>query len=220
MNEGAAQAAPSRVMSNETTGGARLLQVEHAIKALTAASGGQVPSARRLARELGRNDDRSTRSDWDKLAAAGRVPARPTTGPAQRRPTTAGRWRGHNGQTNAGRQRELKGRRKTDPYLELLKLQLLISQLSAVLEHVNVQDYKLDEVSLWRLNDIHDDLLFLAPWVDRTLGTVTGYLGDADVRARIETLRNVNGRTAEEARGFIKLADSLERKLRNRLIRG
>jgi hypothetical protein len=207
-------------MDNETTGGARLLQVEHAIRAHMAANGGQVPSARRLSRELGRNDDRSTRSDWDKLAAAGRVPARLTTGPAQRRPSAPGRWRGHNGKTNAGRQRELKDRRKTDPYLELLKLQLLISQLSAVLEHVNVQDYKLDEVGLWRINDIHDDLLFLAPWVDRTLGTVSGYLGDADLRARIAKLRNVDGRTEEEARGFIKLADSLERKLRNRLIRG
>jgi hypothetical protein len=213
----------NNMTTNPARGGAeRLLLLETVIRDLMAENSGKVPSSRRVSREMGLNDDRSIRAAWDKLAAHGRVPARPTRGSGTTPPArpAGGRSRSFNGKTNPGRQRELKDRKKTDNYLELLKFQLLVSQLSAVLEHINVGDYPLDEVGLWRVNDIHDDLLMLAPWLDRTLGQVTGWLGDADIRARIETLRNVSGRTPEEAKGFLKLADSLERKLKNRLISG
>lgn len=150
-----------------------------------------------------------------RVEAARRFRGQGTTGPR-----TRGKAQNWDGQTNATRQRQLKGRKKTDGYLDLLQVQIRISELCAMLEGVDVSKYGLDEVSLWRVNDIHDDLLSLAAWVDRTTGTVQGWLGDADIRAKIAILRDTTGRTEAEAENFTRLADKLEKKLRNRLIAG
>ena len=121
------------------------------------------------------------------------------------------------GMTPKGRLRELKGSKKGDAYPRLLAVQMRISELSAALSTVDMAAYGIDEVSIWRVSDIEDDLISLAFWTDRTLGAITGWLGDAEVRKKIRTLRNTSGRTAEEAKAMTALADRLEKKLRNRL---
>jgi hypothetical protein len=122
-----------------------------------------------------------------------------------------------NRKTTRHRQRELRGRKKMDPYPELLKVQMLISDLCAALESVRIGDYHLDEVSLWRITDIYDDLISVGAWTDRTLSVVQGRLNDSEVREKIKVLRNTNGRTPSEARAMLALADRLERKLSSRL---
>jgi hypothetical protein len=127
--------------------------------------------------------------------------------------------RNWNGTAPKARVRELRGYRAkgTDKYPDLLTLQLRISELSAALASVKVTDYGLDEVSLARLTDIHDDLLALADWMDRTLSAVQGRLSDSEVRRKIAIFRDTTGRTAEEAKAMTALADRLERKLAARL---
>jgi hypothetical protein len=122
-----------------------------------------------------------------------------------------------NRKTTKMRQRELKGRRKMDPYPGLLRVQMIISDLCAALESVRIGDYHLDEVSLWRITDIYDDLISLGTWTDRTLSAVQGRLDDSEVLAKIAVLRNTNGRTPSEARAMKALADRLEHKLTRRL---
>ena len=188
-------------------------KVKRALLAL-AAEGGEF-SGRDAARRAGVKHGEAFVSAWDALYEAGEVPV---ARPRHEGPPPDGRVRNPDGKTNATRARELRRRRGTgDGYLELLAVQTRISELCAALESVRVQDYGLDEVSLWRLDDVLDDLLSLRPWLDRTLSAVQGRLGDADVRRKIAKLRDPAGRTAEEADTAARLADRLEQKLSMRL---
>jgi hypothetical protein len=127
--------------------------------------------------------------------------------------------RNWNGTPPKTRARELRGYRArgTDKYPGLLTVQLRISELSAALGSVRIEEYDLDEVSLARISDIHDDLLALADWMDRAISSIQARLSDAEVRAKIAMLRNISGFTEHEARTRLALADRLERKLGNRL---
>jgi hypothetical protein len=136
-------------------------------------------------------------------------------GPRYRK--TAGQPRDVNGKTSGTRLRELKARRKGDHYPALLAVQLRISELCAALGSVRMADYQLDEVSLWRISDIEDDLLTLTAWLDRVLSEITGRLGDEEIRAKIRIMRDPTGRTPAEAASMQAVAAKLERKLRNRL---
>jgi hypothetical protein len=130
---------------------------------------------------------------------------------------TAGPARDINGKTSGTRVRELKARRKGDHYPALLAVQLRISELCAALGSVKMADYPLDEVSLWRISDIEDDLLTLTAWTDRALSEITARLGDEEIRAKIRIMRDPTGRTPAEAASMQAVAARLERKLRNRL---
>jgi bacterioferritin-associated ferredoxin len=136
-----------------------------------------------------------------------------------KRPKGSSLPRNWNGTPPKARVRELKSYRARggDTYPGLLTLQLRISELSAALASVRVEDYGLDQVSLARLTDMHDDLLALADWMDRTLSSVQARLSDTEVRAKIAMLRNISGFTEHEAKTRLALADRLERKLGNRL---
>lgn len=131
-----------------------------------------------------------------------------------------GRARNWNGKTNPTRERELKGRKKTEPekFLFLVKVQLLVSQLSSVLEGVKVEDIDFgDEVSMWHVIDMYDDLTSLGIWMDRTLFALQGKMDDAAIEAKLKQLRDVSGRSPEEADNFLRYADKLERIYRKRL---
>lgn len=130
-----------------------------------------------------------------------------------------GRAKNWNGKTTPTRQRELKGRKKTEAeaYLELTKVCGVIAQLCGILENLRMEDYTPEEVSIWYVSDLLDDLISLGTWLDRATPAVQRWLGDADVRQKIETLRNVTGRTPEEAKTFLARAAKLERQLGLRL---
>ena len=133
---------------------------------------------------------------------------------------TAPNW---NGKTNAARERELFDRKRKnkgkqpDKYLELLRLNMDISKMTRILEGWHVHEFNLDEESMWLMADIHDDLITLGEWHDRTLSAVGRWLLDKDVRDKIAKLRDTRGRTAEEAETALRLAERLERKLEARL---
>jgi hypothetical protein len=136
-------------------------------------------------------------------------------GPPVRPPGRPKNW---NGKSNDKRQRELSAARGKDNYAELLEFQTRVAQMCVVLEdwHV-IEDCQLDEVALQRLSDIHDDLLSLGEWYERTLSAVQHRLTDAAVLQKIGKLRDTSGRTPEEAQTAMRLAERLERKLGSRL---
>lgn len=128
-----------------------------------------------------------------------------------------GRPKNFNGKSNAKRLRELKDRGKTDHYNELRTVQLRISELCGALESVKLEDYNLsgdDEVTMWRIVDIFDDLLSLAPWVELNINRLKGRIKAADLLERAAKFRNVGGRTDEEIKIFIARAEKLEAEAR------
>lgn len=127
------------------------------------------------------------------------------------------RQRNWNGKSNDKRMRELRARKPYEAYNDLTNFQARLAQMCSVLNIWNPEGLDLDEVILWRVSDIHDDLVTLAEWTDRTLSSVQGWLGDRDVREKIAKLRNTTGRTPEEAATALRLAAKLERKLETRL---
>jgi len=140
----------------------------------------------------------------------------------EKKDTRAGRKGNWNGKTNASRERELHARKRSkqkqpDKYLELLRLNMDISKMTRILEGWHVHEFNLDEESMWLMADIHDDLISLGEWHDRTLSSVQAWLLDVDVREKIAKLRDTRGRTEEEAETALRLADRLERKLEARL---
>jgi len=128
-----------------------------------------------------------------------------------------GNW---NGATKTGRLRELKaarGQTESASFLELMKVQEIIVKLASVLQGIDVAGWPVDEVSLWAVSDLLDDLIGLGTWTDRAVSAVQGWLGDTDVRTRIAQLRNVTGRTDAEKEAFLARAAKLERQLELRL---
>jgi hypothetical protein len=136
------------------------------------------------------------------------------------KPTGVKRSPNWNGKTNPARERELEGRKRKakGDYVELLKLQLDITRMCRILEGWHLHEYAFNEESAWLMADIHDDLITLGEWHDRSLSAVQGWLFDVDVRSKIDKLRDTTGRTPEEAETALRLADRLERKLEARLM--
>jgi hypothetical protein len=117
-----------------------------------------------------------------------------------------------NGKSGDKRLRELRAQ-GDDDYAALLDVQLRIARAVAVLEDIRVQDYGLDEVSLWKISDLHDDLISLGEWQNRAISAVQAHLGDASVAAKIAKLREHSGRTPAERETAELLAARLEKKL-------
>jgi ParB-like chromosome segregation protein Spo0J len=136
------------------------------------------------------------------------------------KPTGVKRSPNWNGKTNPTRERELEGRKRKakGDYVELLKLQLDITRMCRILEGWHLHEYAFNEESAWLMADIHDDLITLGEWHDRSLSAVQAWLLDVDVRSKIDKLRDTTGRTPEEADTARRLADRLERKLEARLM--
>lgn len=96
-----------------------------------------------------------------------------------------------------------------------------ITKLTGLLESLDIEVIGLDEYSLDTVNDLHDDMLFLQDWMDRTVGAVQARLGEYGIRQKIAALRAktvANGCEAEEAAAAQRVADLLERKLQARLV--
>lgn len=121
------------------------------------------------------------------------------------------------GKSNGQRVCELQAERRRDTYNELVDVQYRFSRMCVILEAIHVQDYLKRDVELWKITDMYDDLISLGEWHTRQLSAVQGYLDDFEVVSRIEKLRNVAGRTPEEAETALRLADKLEKALNNRL---
>jgi hypothetical protein len=122
------------------------------------------------------------------------------------------------GTTNTTRQRELRDQKRQGDYSKLLALQLEVSKLTVVLEDYKPMDFGLDEATLALVDSFHDDLIALTDWVDRALLATQAWLNEAPVIRKIRALRNTTGRTEEEAKTAIRLADRLERKLGHQLV--
>ena len=127
-----------------------------------------------------------------------------------------GRPRNWNGKSNDMRLREI----RQNDLGKLNRLAMDINRLCRILEDYRPDDYTPDEDSVWHIAAIYEDLISLSEWVSRSFSATQGWLGDADVRKKIERLRDISGRTPEEAETAQRLADLLERKLGARLTVG
>lgn len=121
-----------------------------------------------------------------------------------------------NGKSNSKRTRELRERKKMG-YTDLLDLQIRLNQLCVVFEAIHVEDLELDQAALDKVADVHDDLVTMGVWWDRTIMSVQAWLSTVQIRETITKLRNVDGRSPEEAVSFIRTADRLQRKLEGML---
>ena len=112
------------------------------------------------------------------------------------------------------RLREIAAKRRNGD--ELAALQHRILQLTAILESVDVAAYDLADAE--DVSFFHDDLVALQMWMDRSIGLASSRLDDAALERKISKLREVNGRTPEEQRTALMLAERLEQRRReNRL---
>jgi hypothetical protein len=67
------------------------------------------------------------------------------------------------------------------------------------------------------VESLFEDLAWLAEEVDKAVALVQARITDAELKARIAQIRNTTGRTPAEAASANRIADRLERRLRNRL---
>jgi hypothetical protein len=109
--------------------------------------------------------------------------------------------------------RELRENRSGSNYLDLVNTQIKIAQMCMILEDFRIEDYGIEDVEMWKIADIHDDLASLAMWLDRTLKGMRRYLDSYTMQEKIAKLRNTIGRTPEEAKTAIELAERLEQKM-------
>lgn len=157
--------------------------------------------ARAAGRELGVHET-PIKNSYQRWKGAKSVPA-----------AKNGRQKNWNGKSNATRAREI----RQNDLGKLNQFAMDINRLCRVLESYRPDDYTPDEDSVWHIAAIYEDLISLGEWVSRSLSATQGWLGDSDVRQKIERLRNTHGRTPEEAETAKRLADLLERKLGARL---
>jgi len=156
----------------------------------------------------------------------GRVPTReprqsrgrrqepPPESPRRRAPR-----RNFNGQTNSGRTREMRERRVQAEAASdrmMLDFQAKLGRLCSMLQATRFEDVVDNPLSLRLSVYILDDLVNVVNWANLMIAQVQAHLDAGDVRARIEQLRNVEGREPEEARAFLAAADRLEARLEGR----
>lgn len=194
-------------------------QVKQAIE--DQAREGKPLSGRSIQRRLGLDDDRQLRKVWDDLHKAGEVtiqrPQKDEQAPPSGTPA-AGRPKNWNGKSNDKRARELRAARRDVPKgaFDFAKFASEVNKMCVVLEAYDVRDYDFAEFTDTALLDgasIYDDLVSLGEWHSRALSAVTNWLGDVKVRERIAKLKDVTGRTPEEAETALALAARLEAKL-------
>lgn len=168
-------------------------------------------SAATLAGELGfdpkASSSRFVRA-WER--AHGRLEERRAAGGKTRRRRT----NVATGKTNAQRRTELHDHKQRRDYNQFRRFQAEINKMCVVLEDFDINDYEVDDDPSLRLTaDVHDDLLALQEWLDRQLWSVQSRLREHDLLAKIERLKQTNGRTPEETATALRLAERLQRKL-------
>jgi len=128
------------------------------------------------------------------------------------RPTRGRTW---NDKSNSKRQREISEMRKAaGGYSNLIEFQYQLNRAARALEGWDGSEHlKMDDVARDKIMDVYDDLVTLAEWSDRKLSQVQAWLGDDKAMRTIMKLRDVTGRTPEEAETALRLADRLEAKL-------
>lgn len=126
---------------------------------------------------------------------------------------------GQGPKTRAQRAKEL-NLKKAQANSKLLEVQVLLNRLCRQLEDVDVVELiDLDgPAALSLVSDIHDDLLMLAEWTDRSISKVQGRLNDRAVLDKIKKLEKTNGRTPSEKVIARRLAKRLRMKLEARLV--
>jgi hypothetical protein len=124
----------------------------------------------------------------------------------------------------ADRERKLRERQDADPsrrlYAALDDIRVLCKALKDIEVDASNHGLPLDEDAAWFLAEIGDELFSLTEWVEQQEAVVQVNFDDADVRRKIESLRNPAGRTPAEAATARKVADRWERRIRNRLEAG
>lgn len=119
-----------------------------------------------------------------------------------------------NGTTNLRRQRELLEQKRSAEFGKFRQFQAEVNRLCLVLEGAGIEDFPIDdEFTLWMATDVLDDLLALWEWLDRQIEAMKARLSEQELAAKIAKLRNTDGRTPEETKTAIRLAERLERKL-------
>jgi len=104
---------------------------------------------------------------------------------------------------------------------ELQTVQFTIVKLWGALEGLDLgEQVDLDGYAVSLLLDLHDDLIAMGGWWDRSLREVEARLSDVDIRAKIAVLRDASGRTEAEAETAERMAEKLEQHLEQRLAAG
>jgi hypothetical protein len=107
---------------------------------------------------------------------------------------------------------------KTERKGVLWLLHDVVEEYAAKLEHIDprVVDVSKSE-DLETLVHIRDALIDLDIWKGDVERTITAKIGDEGIREKIASLRNPDGKYAEELKRCLEVADRLERRLNNKL---
>jgi hypothetical protein len=134
------------------------------------------------------------------------------------------RIRGETTREWADRERKLREWRDADPARRLYAALNDIRVLGRALEDIEVDasnhGLPLEEDAASFLEEIGDELFRLTEWAEQQEAVIQASSDDADVRRKIESLRNPAGRTPAEAATARKVADRWERRIKNRLEAG
>ncbi len=93
---------------------------------------------------------------------------------------------------------------------DLVDLQYRVMQLTSILESVDVGSYDLGDPE--EVGELHDDLVELQLWMDRSIALASARLDDAAFEAKIARMRDPSGRGEFERQTANALADKLERR--------
>jgi hypothetical protein len=124
------------------------------------------------------------------------------------------------GRSFTDRRNELRQRLARGDYNALITLQQAVSGASQQCTFVKLADYKLSDVNVWAIADLHADLMDLAAWSAAALGEAQSWLSDTTVLAKIAYMEQVtaeNGASEGEVANALYLADLMRRKLNARL---
>ena len=187
------------------------------VRRTVSAGHGSTNAAEKVARSKARKVAAVPQGEFDGYVGTAPKPSR--AGLLASKPRKRGKrppnW---DGKTNATRERELRRQRRGN-YSDLLQLQVRLNQICRTLEGTKVDDYGIDAATRELIDALYDDLVTTAEWIHRAISAIQARVGEAEVREKIDKLRNTTGRLPAEIESALRLADMLERKLEARLPR-
>lgn len=169
---------------------------------------------RAIAAKLGVTFNR-IQDSWQRMEGEDR--ARAALPPAAKRPKDS-KTKNWDGRTPTKMLRDAQAAAAKGSYGELLRFKSRVIDAVKVLENYDmIADFPPDLVNMWEMEDILDVLASLDEWLSRAIPATQSWLKENTTRDKIAKMRNVAGRTPEEAANALAMADRWQKRLEARL---